>query len=307
MTLSRPDLAPPAEARREPLLALRGVSKGFGAGARRARVVADVSLEIHEGEFLAIVGFSGTGKTTLVNLLAGLTTPDAGEVSLRGAPVRGPGPDRGVVFQSYALLPWLTALENVQLAVDAVSRGRGRGERELHAREIVALVGLAHATHKRPRELSGGMRQRVALARALAQDPEILLLDEPLGALDALTRANLQREIAGIAERQRKTVVLVTNDIDEALFLADRVVPLEPGGERGAPARLGASFAVEIPRPRDRAALNHDNKFRKLRNELTSHLMALAARRQAARPEPPPPLPPLEPRLPGFGLPRISR
>jgi nitrate/nitrite transport system ATP-binding protein len=296
-----------SERRSDLLLALSHVSKSFGAGARRACVLADVSLEIHEGEFLAIVGFSGTGKTTLVNLLAGLVAPDAGVVSLRGAPVRGPGPDRGVVFQSYALLPWLSALDNVRLAVDAVGRARSRAERESHAREIVALVGLAHASHKRPRELSGGMRQRVALARALAQDPEILLLDEPLGALDALTRANLQREIAGIAERRRKTVVLVTNDIDEALFLADRVVPLEPGRERGAPARLGASFTVEIPRPRDRAAINHDHHFRKLRGELTSHLLALAARRQAARPEPPPPLPPLEPSLPRSGLPRLTR
>jgi nitrate/nitrite transport system ATP-binding protein len=211
------------------------------------------------------------------------------------------------VFQSYALLPWLTVLENVRLAVDAVAGGRHRGERELRAQEIVALVGLSHASDKRPRELSGGMRQRVALARALAQDPEILLLDEPLGALDALTRANLQRELAAIAQRQRKTVVLVTNDIDEALLLSDRVVPLEPGAAPGEPARIRASFPVAIPRPRDRAALNHDIEFRKLRNELTSHLLALGARRRAGRPVTPPPLPPLEPRVPGQRLPHVVR
>jgi nitrate/nitrite transport system ATP-binding protein len=252
-----------------------------------------------------VVGFSGTGKTTLVNLLAGLSTPDAGEVLLRGEPMRGPGPDRGIVFQSYALLPWLTVLENVRLAVDAVWSRRQRGERELRAREIVALVQLSHASEMRPRELSGGMRQRVALARALAQDPEILLLDEPLGALDALTRANLQRELASIALRQRKTVVLVTNDIDEALLLADRVVPLEPGAAPGEPARIRTSFSVAIPRPRDRAALNHDIEFRKLRNELTSHLLALAARRRAERVAEAPPLPALEPRLRNYGLPRL--
>jgi nitrate/nitrite transport system ATP-binding protein len=290
-----------------PLLELRGVAKHYGAGARRCAVLADVSLAVAEGEFVAVVGFSGTGKTTLVSLLAGLIAPDAGEVLLRGKPMRGPGPDRGVVFQSYALLPWLTVLENVRLAVDAVGAGRHPGERELRAREIVALVGLSHASDKRPRELSGGMRQRVALARALAQDPAILLLDEPLGALDALTRANLQRELASIALRQRKTVVLVTNDIDEALLLSDRVLPLEPAAEPGAGARIRASFPVAIARPRDRAALNHDIEFRKLRNELTGHLIALGARRRAQRTATAPPLPALEPRLRHSGLPRVLR
>jgi nitrate/nitrite transport system ATP-binding protein len=289
----------------QPLLELRAVAKHYGTGAKRTPVLCDISLAIADGEFVAVVGFSGTGKTTLVNLLAGLDAPDAGEVLLRGAPMRGPGPDRGVVFQSYALLPWMTVCENVRLAVDAVWGGRHPGERALRTQEIVARVGLSHASAKRPRELSGGMRQRVALARALAQDPEMLLLDEPLGALDALTRANLQREIASIAQRQRKTVVLVTNDIDEALLLADRVVPLEPGAAPGGGARIRASFPVAIPRPRDRAALNHDIEFRKLRNELTSHLLALAARRRATRPAEAPPLPALQPRQRTHGLPRL--
>jgi nitrate/nitrite transport system ATP-binding protein len=304
-------MPPSRDARPPALLALRGVAKHYGEGSRRVAVLRDVTLEIAEGEFVAVVGFSGTGKTTLVNLLAGLAAPDAGEVTLRGEPMRGPGPDRGVVFQSYALLPWMTVTENVRLAVDAVWPDRARGARELRARElrareIVALVGLSHASEKRPRELSGGMRQRVALARALAQDAQILLLDEPLGALDALTRANLQREIAEIAQRQRTTVVLVTNDLDEALLLADRVVPLEPGASPGAGARVRASFPVSIPRPRDRAALNHDHEFRKLRNELTSHLHALAARRRETRPAEGPPLPQLEPRTRLHGLARLS-
>jgi nitrate/nitrite transport system ATP-binding protein len=293
------------EPARAPLLALRGVSKSYGAGVRRKVVLADVSLDVAEGEFVAVVGFSGTGKSTLVNLLAGLVLPDAGEVRLRGAALRGPGPDRGVVFQTYALLPWLTVLENVRLAVDSVAKASPRAERALRAREVVGLVGLAHASDKRPRELSGGMRQRVALARALAQDPEILLLDEPLGALDALTRANLQREIASIALRQRKTVVLVTNDLDEALLLADRVVALEPGGAEGEGARIRASFSVPIPRPRDRAALNHDLAFRKQRNELTSHMLALAEKRRSLRSGGAPPLPALEPRLRHDALPRL--
>ena len=294
------------EPSRAPLLALRGVSKWFGSGERRRAVLADVSLEVAQGEFVAIVGFSGTGKTTLVSLLAGLLAPDAGEVQLRGAALQGPGPDRGVVFQTYALLPWLTVLENVRLAVDAVAKGSPRAERAERAREIVGLVGLAHASEKRPRELSGGMRQRVALARALAQDPAILLLDEPLGALDALTRANLQREIASLALRQRKTVVLVTNDLDEALLLADRVVPLEPGGAEGEGARIRASFSVPIPRPRDRTALNHDLAFRKQRNELTSYLLTLAEKRRAGRSAASAPaLPALEPRLRHDALPRL--
>ena len=297
MTSRSPDAAP--------LLELDRVSKHYGSGARRANVLAEVSLAVAPGEFVAIVGFSGTGKTTLVNLLAGLAAPDAGEVRLRGARLRGPGPDRGVVFQSYALLPWLSVAENVRLAVDAVWPARPRAERARRTREIVALVGLSHARDKRPRELSGGMRQRVALARALAQDPEILLLDEPLGALDALTRANLQRELAEIAGRERKTVVLVTNDLDEALLLADRVIPLEPGAEPGEGSRIRSSFPVEADRPRDRAALNRDAGFRKLRNELTSHLLALGRRRSAARPAALPELPPLEPRLRKSELPRL--
>jgi len=278
-------------AAKPPFLALRGVSKSFGHGAKRAEILRDVELEISEGELVAIVGFSGSGKTTLVSLIAGLLAPDAGTITLRGTPVRGPGPDRGVVFQSYALLPWLTVQGNVQLAVDAVHRGWPRARRRAEAKRFVELVGLAHAAAKRPSELSGGMRQRVAVARALALAPEILLLDEPLGALDALTRATLQGEIERIWRAQRKTVVLVTNDVDEALVLADRIVPLLPGPG----ATLGPSFDVRLARPRDRAALNHDPGFKKLRNEVTSYLLELAARRTTGAPGGGPALPALTP------------
>jgi nitrate/nitrite transport system ATP-binding protein len=257
-----------------PVLALRGVSKGYASRGRRLAVLEHVDFALEAGELVAVVGFSGSGKTTLLSILAGLVRPDAGLVEMDGRPAAGPGPERGVVFQSYALLPWLSALGNVELALGAAPRA-GRRAR---ARELLALVGLEAAAHKRPGELSGGMRQRVAVARALAVDPRILLLDEPLGALDALTRAGLQHEIARIWERDRKSVVLITNDVDEAILLADRIVPLTPGPA----ATLGPSFRVGLPRPRDRAALNHDPAFRKLRNELTAYLLALAARRPGA-------------------------
>jgi nitrate/nitrite transport system ATP-binding protein len=272
-----------AHADSAPVLALRGVAKSYGSAARRREVLAGVDFALAEGEFVAIVGFSGSGKTTLLSLMAGLLEPDAGRVEVEGAPARGPGLERGMVFQSYALLPWLSALANVQLGVDAAHGDWSRAERRAHAEKFVRLVGLEAARDKRPRELSGGMRQRVAVARALAMDPRILLLDEPLGALDALTRANLQSEIARIFaaadETPRKSVVMVTNDIDEAILLADRVVPLGLGPR----ARLGPSFDVALARPRNRAALNRDPAFVKLRNEVTAYLLALRDARRGGR------------------------
>jgi nitrate/nitrite transport system ATP-binding protein len=273
MTSARPEAA-------TPVLALREVAKSYGSGPTRLPVLAGVDFELAPGELVAIVGFSGTGKTTLLSILAGLLAPDSGRVEMDGAPAPPAGPERGVVFQSYALLPSLTVLGNVQLAVDAVRRDWPRARRRQHALSFVQLVGLAAARDKRPHELSGGMRQRVAVARALATEPRILLLDEPLGALDALTRASLQVEIARIFERERRSAVLVTNDVDEAILLADRIVPLVPDA---AGARLGASFRVALARPRARAALNHDPAFKKLRNEVTGHLLELAARRSGPR------------------------
>jgi nitrate/nitrite transport system ATP-binding protein len=282
----------PASSRVTPALALRGVAKGYGAGARHREVLHGVEFELAPGERVAIVGFSGSGKTTLLALMAGLLEPDAGAVELDGAPARGPGPERAVVFQSYALLPWLSALANVQLAVDAVAHGRPRAERRARAAEYLRVVGLEAALDKRTHELSGGMRQRVAVARALAQEPRMLLLDEPLGALDALTRANLQDEIARIVAAERRSCVWVTNDVDEAILFADRIVPLGLGPR----AALGPSFRVGLARPRLRSALNRDPEFKKLRNEITAHLIQLRDAARARQSHSAPPLPALEPR-----------
>ena len=229
---------------------------------RTARdILRNVDLSVAEGEFIAIVGFSGSGKTTLINTIAGLTTPDSGEVLLKGEPITGPGPDRGLVFQSYSLMPWLTVEGNVALAVDQVFRTSSRADRRARVRKYVEMVGLGHAIDRLPSELSGGMRQRVAVARALAMSPEILLLDEPLSALDALTRAKLQDEIEQIWEQDKRTVVLITNDVDEAILLADRIIPLLPGPN----ARLGQEFKVDLPRPRDHTTIGSNPAFQDLR------------------------------------------
>ncbi|WP_102222611.1 ABC transporter ATP-binding protein [Acidimangrovimonas sediminis] len=249
------------------ILELTNASKGFGEGESREEVLKDISLAVEEGEFLAILGFSGTGKSTLINLLAGLHLPDTGKASFKGAPIEGPGPERGLVFQSYSLMPWLTVQGNVGLAVDAVHKGKPKAERAKLAQKYIDMVGLSHATGRRPAELSGGMRQRVGIARALAMEPEVLLLDEPLSALDALTRANLQDEIVRIWEGDRRTVVLITNDVDEAILVADRIVALNPDGT------LGDQFKVTLPRPRDRSAMNHDEAFKALRAKVTRYLM----------------------------------
>ena len=261
-----------------PMLELKGVCKGYGKGAARSEVLADIDLSVERGELVCIVGYSGAGKTTLVSLMAGLSAPDSGTITLDGKPVKGPGADRGVVFQNYSLLPWLTAYENVHLAVDQRFADWPREKKREHAEKHLALVNLAAARDKRPSELSGGMRQRVALARALAADPEVLLMDEPLSALDALTRATLQDEIARIWEQSKKTVVLITNDVDEALLLADRIVPLSVGPA----ATFGPPIAVPIPRPRDRKTMNHDDRFKAVRNQVIEYLLGPGRRRGGA-------------------------
>ncbi|MEO0938367.1 MAG: nitrate ABC transporter ATP-binding protein [Pseudomonadota bacterium] len=243
------------------------VSKSFGEGDARTDVLKNISLEVAEGEFLVLLGFSGTGKTTLINLMAGLEMPTRGEVTFKGAPITGPGPERGVIFQSYSLMPWLTVNGNVGLAVDTIFPGLSKAEREEKVAHYVKMVGLGHATTRRPAELSGGMRQRVNVARALAMNPEVLLLDEPLSALDALTRANLADEIEAIWEADKKTCVLITNDVDEAIILADRIIALNPDGT------LGTEFKVDIPRPRDRMEMGGDETFKRLRAEVTGYLM----------------------------------
>ena len=258
-----------------PILELSGVSKSYGDGATRSDILDNVNLSVSEGEFVAILGFSGTGKTTLISMMAGLIAPDTGGVIFRGKEIDGPGPERGVVFQSYSLMPWLTVSGNVGLAVNAVHKRKSGAERTAITRRYIEMVGLGHAADRRPAELSGGMRQRVAVARALAMQPEVLLLDEPLSALDALTRAKLQDELADISQAEKKTIVLITNDVDEAILLADRVIPLNPGPR----ASLGPAFTVDIPRPRDRGELNSSDAFITLRREITEYLMAAGAAR----------------------------
>jgi nitrate/nitrite transport system ATP-binding protein len=256
-----------------PFLELNGVSKGFGGPL----VLSDVNLSIERGEFVAIVGYSGSGKTTLISLVAGLTRPDSGTVKLNGLEITAPGPDRGIVFQNYSLLPWLSVTENIALAVNQVFPNYSADKRRQMVANAIATVNLTPARDKFPRELSGGMRQRVSVARALAMDPQILLLDEPLSALDALTRATLQDEFERIWEKDRKTVVLITNDVDEALLLADRIIPLTPGPG----ATLGPVFPVNLDRPRDRKALNHDPEFKRLRALITTELLGYGERRKS--------------------------
>ncbi|MES0881584.1 ABC transporter ATP-binding protein [Roseibium sp. SCP14] len=258
-------------------LEISAVSKSYGEGADRTDVLEGISLKVEEGEFIAIVGFSGTGKTTLISLLAGLIEPDQGGVIFKGKEIEGPSPDRGVVFQSYSLMPWLSVAGNVALAVDSVFKKKSAAERKAICDKYIEMVGLGYAKERKPSELSGGMRQRVAVARALAMQPELLLLDEPLSALDALTRSKLQDEFAAICDEEKKTIILITNDVDEAILLADRIIPLKPG----TPASLGPEFKVPFKRPRDRGKLNHDEDFIRLRAEVTEYLMAAGAERGA--------------------------
>ncbi|HEY3496674.1 MAG TPA: ABC transporter ATP-binding protein [Polyangiaceae bacterium] len=258
------------------------VSKSYGAAGKRTQVLSDVSLEIQRGEFLAVVGFSGAGKTTLISLIAGLIAADSGSVRVNDKPVTGPGMERGIVFQNYSLLPWLSAFDNVHIAVVQAFPKAKPAENEARAQRYLELVGLGAARAKRPHELSGGMRQRVSVARALAMDPEVLLLDEPLGALDALTRATLQGEIARIWQADRKTVLLITNDVDEAILLADRIVPLG-----AAPAAtLGPSFEVGLERPRAKSELARDPRFKALRHEIVSWLLSSAAEKHKHKHKP---------------------
>ncbi len=250
---------------------IKNLGKSYGEGSNKSEILHDINLSVEDGEFIAIVGFSGSGKTTLMNSIAGLITPDEGAIYFKGKKVQGPSPERGIVFQNYSLMPWLTVFGNISLAVDQVFGSWSKQKKTDHVNHYIDMVGLTHAKDRRPAELSGGMRQRVSVARALSMQPTMLLLDEPLSALDALTRSKLQDEINDISQKEKKTIILITNDVDEAILLADRVIPLNPGPK----ASLGPEFVINVPRPRDRTKMNNDENFKKLRKEITEYLMQI--------------------------------
>jgi nitrate/nitrite transport system ATP-binding protein len=265
-----------------------GLSKSFGSPSRH--VLDRVSLTVDKGEFVSIVGFMGCGKSTLLNLLAGVTRPDAGTIAIDSQPLGGIARQASIVFQNYSLLPWFSALENVRLAVDAARPEWSRTEQKQQAERYLRLVGLGNAIHRRPSQLSGGMRQRVAIARAFATDPEILFLDEPFGALDALTRGSLQQELARLCSEAGRpvTTVMITNNIDEALLLSDRIVPMT----KGPRATLGSSVAVDLAKPRSLDQLAHDEQAILAKAHvvecLSDHLHASRARSGGKPHEPPP-------------------
>ncbi len=249
-----------------------GLHKSFGAGPTRRWVLRDVSFEVERGEFVAIVGAMGTGKSTLLSLLAGLTMADVGDVRIDGEPVRDVRRDAAFVFQNYSLLPWFTALENVRLAVEAAMPDASRAEQHERARQALDRVGLGNAWGRRPSQLSGGMRQRVAIARAFATEPQFLFLDEPFGALDALTRETLQQDLANLCSSAAKpvTTVMITNSVEEAMLLSDRIVPMVPG----PPATLGVSIPITLPKPRSVTQCAHDAQATEVRAHVVATLTA---------------------------------
>ncbi|GAB1855930.1 ABC transporter ATP-binding protein [Flavobacteriaceae bacterium MHTCC 0001] len=258
-------------------LELKNIYKTYGKDENATEVLSDINLQIEEGEFVAIVGFTGSGKTTLVNLINGLLEPTKGEVLFKGKPVVGTSHERGVIFQNYSLLPWLTVGQNVFMAVKEAFPKKSKQELNAIVAEYVDMVGLTPAINKRPKELSGGMRQRVSVARALSMNPEMIIMDEPLGALDALTRGTLQDEILKIWSKDKRTALLITNDVDEGIYMADRIIPLRPGPN----ATLGPEFKIDIERPRDKTELNDNPNFKKTRNAIIEYLMDIGAERKA--------------------------
>jgi nitrate/nitrite transport system ATP-binding protein len=254
----------------EKFLSIEDVGMSFASST----ILTGIDLTIRKGEFVTLIGHSGCGKSTLLNLVAGLLKPTEGTMLLAGKHIDGPGPDRGVVFQNHSLLPWLTCFDNVYLAVERVFQG-SRVALKDRTQVALELVGLAHASNKYPHEISGGMKQRVGIARALAIEPKVLLLDEPFGALDALTRATLQDELMRIVEKTAATVLMVTHDVDEAVLLSDRVVMMT----NGPSARIGDVLEVNLPRPRERLALAHDARFMELRAKVLEFLYEKQAHR----------------------------
>jgi len=250
-------------------LSVSDVSMAFPIkGNGKFLALDSVSMGVAKNEFVCLIGHSGCGKSTLLNLIAGLLLPTEGRIVCEDKPIRGPGPDRAMVFQSHALLPWMTCYENVHLAVRQVFRSLSAAELKDKAEDALKMVHLDHALHKYPFEISGGMKQRVGIARALAAAPRVLLLDEPFGALDALTRASLQDELVRIVETTHSTVVMVTHDIDEAILLSDRIVMMT----NGPAAKIGDVLAIDLPRPRDRLALATNPQYAAYRQQLLKFL-----------------------------------
>ncbi|MCL1494336.1 MAG: ABC transporter ATP-binding protein [Pseudanabaena sp. Salubria-1] len=241
--------------------------------------LANINFDIAPNTFVSIIGPSGCGKSTLLNLIAGLTSPSSGAILINGEEVYAPGPDRGVVFQNYALMPWLTVAENLHFAIETVYPTMSLADRKSRVYEYIELVGLKGAEKKHPHELSGGMKQRVGIARALAIDPQILLMDEPFGALDALTRGFLQDEVARIWEQKRKTVVMITHSIEEALLLSDKIVMMK----RGPAAGIDEILNVPFPRPRSRENLDQQSGYHDLKAEMEEHLMRETRAVESAR------------------------
>ncbi|WP_346293713.1 ABC transporter ATP-binding protein [Sphaerothrix gracilis] len=271
-------------------LSIRQVTKVFpgkkglfnkltGKTSRDFTAIQDISLEIEPNTFVTIIGPSGCGKSTLLGMIAGLLPISAGEILFNDRPITGPGPDRGMVFQNYALMPWMTVWENIRFAVETVHPKMASKMMNRVIKENIELVGLAGAEKKYPHELSGGMRQRVGIARALAINPQILLMDEPFGALDALTRGFLQDEIERIWEQQRKTVIMITHSIEEALLLSDRIVMMT----RGPAARIDEILEVPFPRPRNRETIDQHPAYHDLKAEMESHLFRETRAVEAAR------------------------
>jgi nitrate/nitrite transport system ATP-binding protein len=252
-----------------PYLKLDHIDKTFTRGSFATEVLRDITLGIEQGEYVSIIGHSGCGKSTLLNIVAGLLPSTTGGVLLENREVNEPGPDRAVVFQNHSLLPWLTVYDNVRLAVDKVFSGKkSRAERRAWTLHNLELVQMAHAKDKRPAEISGGMKQRVGLARALAMEPKVLLLDEPFGALDALTRAHLQDSVMAIHQKLRNTVLMITHDVDEAVLLSDRIVMMT----NGPAARIGEVLDVPLARPRRRLEVASNPTYLKCRQRVLEFL-----------------------------------
>lgn len=256
---------------------LENVNMSFTTKKGIFNALNNINLEIKEGEFISIIGHSGCGKSTVLNLIAGLLTPTTGNLFCAGREIHKPGPERAVVFQNHSLLPWLTCFENVLLAVERVFGNETKQQHADRTKAALELVGLSHASEKRPNEISGGMKQRVGIARALAMEPKVLLLDEPFGALDALTRATLQDELMKIMVKTGCTAVMVTHDVDEAVLLSDRIVMMT----NGPSAEIGEILNVDLPKPRNRLMLAEDAQYNHLRSEVLRFLYERHAKKAA--------------------------